>query len=225
MTLAEERKLIVQNLRLSTRYHHALFPLDVMRFARAIESIGYMLETQVPRASTVAITRNAYVGPLARKDTTIVDVNSEKQFVGISDSDSVKLVERFNEIAGLLADSQLVGGPLRPWFVEVQCHLEYRTEKSPLAILARIGEGMKGVESLKSVIGGKASLYNLKVASASTTADSPNYCEVLIEPAPARESSSLEVIVIKRNEKTDEVVEFCKDIVTIVGEALHSLET
>jgi len=216
--------LTIQNLRLSTRYHHALFPLDVMRFARAITAVGYSLETQIPAMSPVAVTRNAYVGPLARKDTTLVDVNSERQFVGISDVNSQKLVERFEETTRLLEDSLLVGGPLKPWFTELQGHLEYRPTKSPLTFLSQIGDGVRHIEKLEPLIGRKAALYNLRVASAMTTADSPNYTEVMIEPSPCREDSSLEVIVIKRSENSQEILDFSKNIEARVSEALHSLE-
>lgn len=211
--MAEQlREITIQNMRLSTRFQHPIFPLDIIGFAKALAASGYTLATQLPAPIPNAIVRSAYVGPFARKDTSVIDANTERQFVGVSDVDPIKLVEIHEEMSRILADDRKVGGPLRPWFVELQAHLIFAPAKPPLETLRFISEGVRFVKGSSSLIGGDASIYSMRIAGAMTTVDSPNYSEVVIEPSPGRENKLLEIVIIKRNENQDELLDFARNI-------------
>lgn len=219
----EEKRVVAKNLRLSARFNNVVFPIDMTEFAKALMNSGYTLAAQIPLPEPTAITRLAYAGPMARKGTLVVDANSEKQFIGVSDMNLSNLIVGFDEVLRLVGDKKKIGGPLVPWFLEFQGHFEYFPEGSPLDLLKALSKSCGFLESWNRILKKEVALFGFKVAPASSVPDSAEFLEVVVEPSPGKSISSFEVIVILRSPDSQAVRDFAKGSEKAISELMISL--
>jgi len=205
-------EIAIKNLRLSARYQHVLFPLDILQFAAALSRKGFALNEPPPPPSPSSIDRLGYAGPLAMKDGAMVDVNGQREFVGVSCQNLEKLLKTFDEVMVVLEDDKSMGGPLHRWFCEFQGRFEYRPRgEDPMDMLRNAGERASFVKNCGDALGKKCTLRDIRVVKSGTSPDSSSYFEVMIEPTFGRPHSSFEAIMIFRDEKLDLVKEFAQE--------------
>ena len=210
--MGEDEKITVQNSRISTRYNHVIFPLDVIDFAKALTKAGFALLTPLPPLEPTFISRRVYVGPLARLDSTTIDVNYEKQFIGVADPNLNKMIERFDLIMEILKDPTLCGAPLSPWFTELQCHFEAKTSIRPKKTLSVLSREFNLITDLSKVMEEELMIGSIKAISANSDPDSTDYSEIVIEPSPGGETSSFEIVIINRKKDANYVRQYALDL-------------
>src|SRR3989337_2676715 len=79
-------------LRMSVRFNYVLFPIDMREFVNRVASLQYTPLGELPAEPTAAGPDASLVGqgPVARKGNLTVDINTEKQFIGISGQSEAK---------------------------------------------------------------------------------------------------------------------------------------
>jgi hypothetical protein len=160
---------------------------------------------------------------MARKGTLVVDANSERQFIGVTDVTPSNLIEGFEEVVSLVSDRTKVGGPLVPWFLEFQGHFEYFPERSPLDLLKELSRSSRFLESWNRILKKEVAFSGFKVAPASSVPDSAEFVQVVVEPSPGKSETSFEVIVIMRSTDAEAVRGFAKDCENAVSDLMISL--
>lgn len=218
-------QLTVKNMRLSVRFQHVIFPLDMEPFARALVKNGFALREPFPPASPSRVDRFAYTGPMALRDDIVVDINYQMQFVGITSKNWESIAKAFDDVMGMLEDDNSLGGPFKKWFYEFEGHFEYRpTDENPLKILSSASSGLKCIQECEGVVGTKCALRSIRIGPANTAPDSSDFFEVIIEPTMGRPHSSFEILIIYRNEKSELVNEFAERVDKTIQTLMRSMQ-
>ncbi len=204
-------EITIRNLRLSARYNHVIFPLDILQFAAALHKKGYNLNEPPPPPSPSSIDRLGYAGPIATKNGALVDVNGQREFVGVSCQNLEKLLKTFEEVMTILDDENSIGGPLHRWFCEFQGRFEYRLRgENPMDLLRHLSESITFVKDCGEALGRKCALRDIRIVKSGASPDSSEFFEVIVEPTFGRPQSSFEAVMIFRDEKLDLVMEFAQ---------------
>lgn len=221
--MASDARVKIKNIRASIRFNHVIFPLDMVAFANLLAANGYKLTEPPPRPEPSSIVRMAYAGPMATKDGVIVDGNNQAQFVGITSTDPGRLINSFDEVRKILDSRDVLGGPLKEWFTELQAHFEYWPPESPVHILKRVGSDCEVLTKFEKIMERKCSLREIRVVPEEVDPDSPDFFEIVMQPSPGRPSSSFEILVIFRNQNRDKVMDCARNIDKIVERLVDSL--
>jgi hypothetical protein len=223
MNMTLDKKIGTKSLRVSTRFNHVIFPLDMVAFANLLAANGYKLMEPPPPPEPTSIVRLAYAGPMASKEGVVVDGNNQAQFVGVTSSDPERLISSFDEVLRMLDSRDILGGPLKAWFTELQAHFEYWPPESPVQILGRIGSDCGVLRNLETILEKKCCFRELRVVPESIDPDSPDFFEIVMQPSPGRPSSSFEILIIFRNQNLDTVRDFARNIGKTVERLVDSL--
>jgi hypothetical protein len=195
----------IENLRVSVRFDHVIFPINLLDFTKNLATDRYQLISELPRPDPKTIGRLSYSGNLAVKGTAMVDVNSEKQFFGVTDSDPGTLLTTFEDVYKKIHDIEKLGGPLNDWFFEIQgkfvCDISSGTRKKiPVSWSATENE-----------MGAPLYVRGIRVASEGTV-DSTDYFDLTLEPIIGKENRSFDCVVILRGEDLEGVTSFLRNI-------------
>lgn len=216
-------KLKTVSLRLSARMKHVILPINWMEYLNLLQKSGYLVG-QVPTIPPTVDSSAAVVsGTIAKKLNCVIDVNAERQFIGVQESNAESLVECYNDVMSILHDLT-ASNPLHTWFTEFQGRFTTQLKaKNSFETMKAIGESFDFVKKWERVIGEPIQNSNIKVTSAGKNPDSPDYFEMTLQPYLIDPLKALEIVIIMRSAVADRVLMFAKEIETNISSMLAVL--
>jgi hypothetical protein len=194
--------------RSSARFDYIVFPLDVRGLAKCLVNLGFhLLQPLPPEPPLGPLSMGlAASGPVARKDRHLVDVSTERQFIGVSGGDSLSNYEKLREILDNLVSEALVSQE-RIRFHELQARYKVLTRNASIAMRGSCKNATLLKLAAKSY-GKDMSLFTARLIAADSKIDSPDYFEIYIEPSIARPESELGLSIVFRNRDAKEFQHF-----------------
>jgi len=207
----------------SVRFNYVLFPLDLREFGRLLVARGYDLPGEMPPDPAVGgpDVQHGGQGQLARKGEFVIDVNTERQFFGVTGGDPQRTLAELEGIAGDLKDSVDFN---KAMFYELQARYIVRPKKSPLALVQSWGREAAPVRSASAAFGKPMNLFSVRLTSGIAGPNSPDYFEIWIQPAAASPNRDLGVSVVFRNSKLSEFREFAGSFESMTAKLLQSAQ-
>lgn len=180
-------------LRASARFDHVIFPLDIATFLHVAAACGFTPAAELPPPPLTG--PNVYLGgggTLARKGTLLVDLNTERQFFGVTGLDPAEV---WSELGSLIEGAKGVLDPAKIMFFELQARFRIRPATDPVAAMRESGKGLNLVARVSQVFEQPMALFSAQLSSSGP--DTPDYFELWMQPdAP---NQSLGVSVVYRN--------------------------
>lgn len=186
-------------LRVSVRFNYVLFPIDMREFANRVASLQYTPLGELPPEPTAVGPDASLVGqgPVARKGNFTVDINTEKQFIGISGRSEAK--ETFAQLTSILAVLRDNLEPLQVAFFEMQARYRTRAPSSPLAAMARLGRNSKLTKEATQALGVPVDLFSVRLIAGPSGPNSADYLEVWLQPIASLPTKDMGISVIFRD--------------------------
>jgi len=186
-------------LRMSVRFDYVLFPLDMREFVDRVASLQYTPLGELPPEPAVSGPDASLVGqgPVARKGNLTVDINTEKQFIGISGQNEA--AETFGELSSILAAHNDILDPSRVAFFEMQARYRTKTPSNPLAAMARLGENSRVIKEATQALGLPVDLFSVRLIAGPNGPNSSDYLEVWLQPIASLPTKDLGISVIFRD--------------------------
>jgi len=186
--------------RSSARFDYVVSPLDFRDYSKCLIRLGYQLLQPLPPELPLGPMSIglAASGPIARKDIFLADINTERQFIGISGGDSPSNSDRLHEILETLVSDGLVSRE-KIHFRELQTRYRILTRQASNAMR----ESCKNAPLLKLAaksFGKDMALFTARLIAADSKIDSPDYFEIYIEPSIARPESEMGMSIVFRNQ-------------------------
>lgn len=210
--------------RVSASLDHIILPFDFRDFAACIEALDYQLPRALPPEPSVgppSMTMSA-AGPVAQKGEFIVDINHEKQFVGVSGGDPPSLCVELDEIIAEMESKGFVSRE-KIRYHEFQGRYRALTHKG-LDSMKRLGKDSAIVRKGGKALGRDVGLFSVRLVGEESEADSPDYFEVFVEPTITKPEHELGVSTVYRTKDIKAFQEFVslieKRILTLLKEYL-----
>ena len=210
--------------RMSIRFNYIIFPLDLSRLIGALQGIGFTPLAPIPPIPASIFGRSLGSGLIAGNGNCLVDVNSDRQFIGVQDSDLDKTLERFNEMSSLLASPDLLGNHMKTWFIEFQARLQYWPKANGLGIFKQISSEIPLLEAWSHILPSPPALFHIRVNPIEQPIDSPDYYEIIFEPNLACPQECYEILIVFRNPDRTKVEGFARDIKKTSDKLASALE-
>lgn len=203
--MAKEQKLVKKAalnrlvLRMSAKFNYVLFPLDLRELVNRLASLHYLPIGDLPPEPS-AVGPDATLGgqgPVARKADLMLDVNSEKQFLGVAGPREAKetlseLFQVLDVVSDTLESSKIA-------FYEMQARYRARPPSSPLAAIARLGKDSKLARETTEALGLPVDLFSARLISGPSGPNHTDYLEVWLQPATSLPTKDLGLSVIFRD--------------------------
>lgn len=196
-------KLERMALRVSVRFNYVLFPLDLREFGRLLVSRGYALSGDLPPDSPTVgpDVRHGGQGQLARKGEYLIDVNTERQFIGVAGGEPVGTLAELERIADDLKDAVDFN---KAMFFELQARYLVRPPTSPLSLIQGWGRDASFVKTAGVAFGRAMDLFAVRLISGPSGPNHPDYFEIWLQPAAASPDRDLGVSVVFRHPELSE---------------------
>lgn len=186
-------------LRMSVRFNYVLFPVDMREFVNRVASLQYTPLGELPPEPTASGPDASLVGqgPVARKGNLTVDINTEKQFIGISGQSQAK--ETFAQLSAIIAALKDNLEPLQVAFFEMQARYRTRAPSSPLAAMARLGKNSRVTREATQALGLPVDLFSVRLIAGPSGPNSTDYLEVWLQPIASLPTKDMGISVIFRD--------------------------
>ncbi len=205
--------------RVSVRFRHVIFPIDIRDFVNVLSDLTYEITAELPPEPHEPSPRVAGAGPVATKGEFAVDINTEKQFFGVRGP----LVEALDELIRIFET-------LKPLGIRKENVFFYEAQSRYKALIPDAAELLFTLEQtspLAKIAGGifdaDLGLLTARVVSKDTLLDSPDYLEIFIQPTLTRPTSEMEVRLLFRNADLSEFRSRVADAEQSVQELLSAL--
>lgn len=205
---SEPKKRITESLnrvafRVSARFKYVLFPLDIPTFAAALTARDFIASSEPPE-EPIAIPPGGAIGGrgiVGRKGDLRADIDTDKQFFGVSGRQDPKLV--IGELRSLIAELSDVVDLTHAEFFELQTRYKVARPGGALAMTAHLGQKAKIVEIASKAFSQPLQLYSAQLISRGGEPNSPDYFEIWLQPVPSL-ASVLGLAVIMRKPDLNE---------------------
>jgi len=208
--------------RLSIRFSHVIFPLDVREFSEGLLKIGYTPLAQFPPLPTMG--KGIATGRIAIKGNSVIDINCDRQFIGIQNQNIENLITDFNELFILLKDKRFFGESIHHRFIEFQGHFECWSKKNPLATLKKVSSALEIMKTSEKIFDSPSALHHLRIVPAEKPIDSDDFYELIIEPNITRPTRSYEIAMVFRNHEMNKTISTVENVIPNITQIIHELE-
>jgi len=204
--------------RIAGRYLN-LFLFDPLDFLNALSKKGYMPLAKL--SSKPFKGKIGVAGPIAKKSSIIVDINTEKGIIGLLSPDISMVLEEFNEIEKVIEEDLMIN--LRPYFYEVLVEIEIFSEDDPLRIFKNISRNIELIRKISDILNHDSQVFGIRICSANSVPDSPNWFDIEIIPAIEKPSKAYHVYIVFRNTDKNKIYDFCSNLEYKVKELISTL--
>ncbi len=204
--------------RIAVRYSYIMFPLDIRDLMAKCMQFNYEPLIQLPPPAPLEPLgrKISLKGPILGKGDSFIDVNYEKQVLGVSARSPLSSLQAFGEVVGNMSDTL---DETKVVLYEFQTHYKARSQKKCSEYLSKQGETMPLRSKVKKIFGFDVITNSIKLTSNEGDSDTSNYFEISIQPAISSEGDVLEIQAVYRVPDRKEFEHY----VSLFDTDLHSL--
>ena len=197
-----------RRLRIATVLKFIIFPLTAPDVIEALRKRDYIIRApplppHPPRGGLSYIS-----GPIAEKEGCVVDVNSEKGFVGIEGVSLNSIRKVYDEILGILNIDLAVDLDKSHRYSEVISEMIVRSKRSPIEVFSRIFQDTTLLKEVKQAVKDEVALYSLRLFPRGQVANSDEWFDITIEPNVIRPHLEYHTWLVYRSPNRAKVEEF-----------------
>ena len=185
--------------RISVRFNNILRPFDARDFTVVLASSGYQT---IPPPVTSGIpgveTNLGFVGLIGKKGGVEFDLNCERQFFGITDSEISSTITEFIKIYNELEKESLILIKNISFF-EYQSRFDVKLVGiTPRELIQRNTTRIPLGKKVSEKLGFMTSVSNLSLGTKDSSPDNSEYFEILFRPLPSRLDTTLGIQIVRR---------------------------
>lgn len=205
--------------RLAVRFNYIFSAIDLPKLLTSLTLNGYIITQPISVPALIHPYQVNFSGIIANKDGASVDLNTEKNSLGVQHNSLEVVIDRFNEICSII-DSDTHDTTTSVWFYEFQGNVRYNRNEKEFFNVA--GKEVDRIVEYSSSLGENISVRGIKFGSKGTDPSSPNYFEINIEPYLTNKKE-LSLIYVYRHKKRGRVLDFAKKVMNTGDNFVNSL--
>ena len=200
---------------------HIFFPLDLRDVRPVLARNGFEL-SHLTSPLPVRPIRVGGGGMIARKENFSVNMDFDRNIVGLSGKSSERIIEVFDELTKILKDEMRVDLASRARYYEMVSHYHVITNRKPSERFSRICEGMEIFEKIEKIMGFPVSSFGLRISPKGSDPDEVEWFDVAVEPDTPQPNKYYCGIVFRSKEKekvTQQILrdrEFVRQLIEVI---------
>ena len=209
-------------VRLSLRTDYIFFPVDSDDFAKTIEAQGYEVKTA---PQTMGPIRLEIPGQLAVKEGCNIQLDTNRQILGVDGDSPQRVIEIFEELEGIIIDDMKIDYRDSIKFYETIIDYHIYSPKNPREIIENALKDTKLERVLSTLLGIEVAPFTLRYASKERLPNSTEWMDLRIEPFVRRADKIYAFNVVHRSAEGEEVKKTLQSIQDIMASVVKEIET
>ena len=213
---------------MSIRYG-GILRLSLHELADVLQRAGYRIASPLPPRPYRGEVGGA-ISPLAHNNVVAVDVNTERQVVGLTaislDHPLNKFIEELEKIEKLIKEDLRLKAELM--FYEVIAELRVETGKNPLETFNNIASKCAELSDVFEKVAGltkqEVTLFNLRLRSKSYGPNDYTWLDLEVMPSVARPEIEYLITIVYRDQNIDRMRNLVTNIYEISSSIIKALE-
>lgn len=210
------------------RYHLALvlnplfFPVTFPDCGESLSKRGFFVVPTPPK--TLIFGGRAYLnGRIAEKRNVNVEINSDQKTIACEGVNVSEVILIFNEILDMLYKDFSVSKDEID-YLELVMSCVVSSDNNPIQRLADINKGTEITDIFEKVLKKPMSIYTIGLNPKDTLPSSKSWFDIRIEPRLTKPEEEYYVSIVFRDNNLDEVLNFAKDVESLVIRILSKIE-
>lgn len=211
------------SIRLALRFNYVIFPLDQRDFFAGLRDIGFIIVKELPRNVPPGMTATV-AGAIARVDGMVLDMDMDRQVIGLEGSSVELVIEKFGQVESLLSDRFGLDLGQNTMFYETIASFQLQTGREPISTMSKLPGFERTIDCFGTVMGRTVTPLAIRMRLSESLPSDKEWFEITIEPFMINPKARYYVSTIFRSPERNKVVDFTKQLQTRVSEVVNSLE-
>jgi len=212
------------SVRVALKCNFVFFPIDQHDFFAGLREIGFTILREAPRDVPPGITA-AVAGPVARVNAMVLDMDIDRQVIGLQGPITEAVIDKFGQVEGLLNDRFALNLAQNTRFYETIASFQLETGKEPVRTFSKLSGLDRLVDSFGTVMGRTVVPFGLRMCLSGSLPGDEEWFEMTIEPLIINPKVRYYVSTIFRSPQHNKVVDFTKALQTRISDVVRSLES
>jgi hypothetical protein len=212
------------SVRLAFKGNYVVFPLDQRDFFAALHEVGFNIPREPPRDVPPGVIATVF-GAVARAEGMVLDMDMERQVVGLEGPNVDRVIAKFAEVENLLNERFGLNLLENVRFYENIASFQLATGANPVETIGRLPGFERVVECFGSVAGKALSPLSIRVRLSESAPGDVEWFEMAVEPLMINPKVRYYVNSIFRSAQRAKVIDFTRELQTRTAQAINSLES
>jgi hypothetical protein len=212
------------SIRLASRSNFVIFPIDQRDFFEGLRGIGFTVAREPPSGVPFGITATIG-GNVARIDGMVLDMDIDRQVIGLQGPSMELVIEKFGQVEKLLNDRFGLNLAQNIRFYEIIASFQLETGKVPVDTLGKLPGFEQVVKSFGSVMGRAVVPFALRVRLSDSLPNDEEWFEMTIEPLVINPKLRYYITTVFRSPDRNKVLGFARELQIKIPDVVKSLES
>jgi len=214
-----EQKL--QRFRISSVLNSFFFPLTSPEVFDALKVRGFEIgRPPIPFPTGLRVYLS---GTIARKGSVLIDVDDNRNLVGVSGESIENSLKAFSEVLSMLREDFFVNLDAELNYVELIAHYLIKTDNNPFEVLQNSSE-IRFKDKLQQILNTNVSEYRISIVPTGVLPLSRKWFEISISPKLTMPTKAYWVEVIFRDTTHNTVTAFASNLNSTISNIISTLE-
>ncbi|MEM0328490.1 MAG: hypothetical protein QXN53_07965 [Thermoproteota archaeon] len=220
--------LRVLSTKISFHLKHILFPIDLRELTEVLSGLGYAIPPQtlqaLPGPGMIEISYMVGSGPIAKKGNLLVDINSDRGFIGVGGQSIPDVILSFEEVEKAICNNFGIDPNTDIRFYEILARLDCEVENNILESMSKISDGALFTR-LGKIIGKMPILYGIRLVPKGAVPNQEEWFDITIQPHLYKPNQVYQISVIYRSADRNNVLATFKNLEEIILKIIKELQT
>jgi hypothetical protein len=218
------QKISSDLFRVAFRLGRLFFPADLLDFANIISRHGYSILAQIgPKRAYPTSQLGGALDPLAQKQNMLLDINTEKQVIGITGPVLIDLFKTMNEMVMIMNENFYIEKKDFMFF-ELQGSMYKITKSNPLGLMTKVSKKASFLKLFSERLNSDVALRSIRISPSGLSPHDLDYFDIVIEPSLASPNKILQISIMYRQKDLDILSKRTSRIDSVINELIGSLE-
>jgi hypothetical protein len=222
---SRQRILRAKSLRLAVRLGLVVFPIDSIGFLEGLSRKGFEILAKIPPPSQIPFRAQVGIGgTVARKGNSFVDINAEKEVLGVTGLSIEEAMATFADVSDVTKSDFGVDIEKDSRFFEILATFESDSDRSPIESVSRTLAESKLLSEVGEVLGEAVSPFSVRLVSKGRVPNQEEWVDITVEPSPVKPNRTYLISLIYRSAQKKNVWSFSKDLVSRISRVIDAVE-
>lgn len=195
-------------MRITLHFEFVLFPIDFVELIRTLSNKGFEIIAPPPPVALPGA-RLGFKGDLAKKGKCIIDINPDRQILGVKGVDFGEIDVVYKELKEIIQNDLDINIEKRIRFYELTGEYEIESNKRAIDSIANLFAQNDFVSKCTSILDNEVTIFTIRLVSKGQIPNQEEWFDISIEPIVLKPSLFL-LSAVFRSKNESKVLTFAR---------------
>ena len=188
-------------MRITLHFEFVLFPIEFMELIRTLSNKEFEIIAPPPIRAPPG-TRLGFKGDLAKKGRCLIDINPDRQILGVKGVNFEEIEEVYKELKEIIQNDLDINFEKRIKFYELTGEYEIESDKRAIDSIANLFAQNNFLSKCTSVLDNEVAIFTIRLVSKGQIPNQEEWLDISIEPVVLKPSLYLISVVFRSKDES-----------------------